>query len=85
MRRIVPLTIAVLALLVLVIWSYRSRETSEDPAVPIATALPSNPDKRVVVVISDALRADHLGCYGNTENLTPISTGSGQKALPPMP
>ncbi len=68
-RELIP-SLAILATMVAC-----SREPSPPPAViaPASTAAPdsSRPKPNLVLITMDTTRADHLGCYGDTEAETP--------------
>jgi len=45
------------------------------------TWLRPTPPKRFILIVCDSMRADHLGCYGGPQNLSPNIDAFAQKAL----
>ncbi len=65
-----PLVLASLALVVvLVITAFASRE--QEAAGGDETRVAAQADLNIILVVVDALRADHLGCYGYPKNTSP--------------
>lgn len=69
----------------------RARGASQEPGDREPVRLDTREIKNLIVIITDATRADYLGCYGNTEKLTPnidnFSKGSFvfENAIAPTP